>query len=337
MLASDIPAKFPLPWASSAAPPYIRPIPLASQIGIVAGAASLTDGFVPLNFQPLSAGGVPPWGADFNGIMHQVTQWSRWLNAGGTVKYDGTFSGQIGGYPKGAVIQASDESGFWQSIADNNATNPDTGGDGWLNLGILKTGSWTWQPTDDDLPGYVKGNGTTIGSAASAASQLANEKARSVYKWFWTKFSNTRCPVSGGRGASADLDFDANKTLQVLDLRGTTIVGGDVNGSTLLTGVPVTVGSATTPGSLLGENLHPLVLAENGPHAHSYSDPQHSHAYATTVGVRSGDPGGFESLTSATVGLTNPSAIGITINISGSGTPHNTVARSVTGTHYFHL
>ncbi len=85
MKLSDIPAnKFPIPFANAAGPSYITTIPEASQIGITAGAASLTDGFVPLNFQPVGSGGVPPRGVDFNGLLKQITQWSQWQNAGGS-------------------------------------------------------------------------------------------------------------------------------------------------------------------------------------------------------------------------------------------------------------
>ena len=58
MQSSNIPSKIPLPFAYSASGSYINTIPTASQIGIVNGKASLTDGFPPLTFSPISAGGV---------------------------------------------------------------------------------------------------------------------------------------------------------------------------------------------------------------------------------------------------------------------------------------
>lgn len=133
MLASAIPAKFPIPWGKNAGGPYIRTIPQASQIGIQNGAASLNDGYPPLCFSPVAAGGVPPFGQDFNGINNQITAWLQWVQAGGGVPFwDSTFSAQIGGYPNGAMLQATSGPGnFWISTADNNVTNPDTGGAGW--------------------------------------------------------------------------------------------------------------------------------------------------------------------------------------------------------------
>ncbi|MDE3023124.1 MAG: hypothetical protein KGI54_14960, partial [Pseudomonadota bacterium] len=115
MQASQIPTKVPLPFANSGTK---NTIPTASQIGITAGAASLTDGFPPLTFTPLAAGGVPPSGADFNGILNLITANTQWQNAGGFYPYDSAFSTAIGGYPKGAVLRNLTDDGFWLCTAD---------------------------------------------------------------------------------------------------------------------------------------------------------------------------------------------------------------------------
>lgn len=132
MLSSAIPGRFNIPFANGEGPPYIRAIPLTSQQGITPGAASLTDGFPPICFVPVGAGGIPLWGADLNGILQQITAWSQWVGAGGPVGYDSGFSSAIGGYPKGAMIAAAGAPGvWWVSLVENNTTNPDTGGAGW--------------------------------------------------------------------------------------------------------------------------------------------------------------------------------------------------------------
>lgn len=132
MKASAIPGKFNIPFANSAGVGYVRPIPQASQIGVNDGFASLTDGFPPLNFLPLGAGGVPPFGQDMNGLLKQITAWTQWQNAGGAVPYDPTFQGQIGGYPYGSIVESAAAPGtFFISTADDNVTNPDGAGAGW--------------------------------------------------------------------------------------------------------------------------------------------------------------------------------------------------------------
>lgn len=134
MQSTNIPTKIPLPFGFAAAVGEINTIPTASQIGIVNGRASLHDGFPPNTFLPLTTGGVPPFGADFNGILNEITTITQWQQAGGFFPYDSAFSTTIGGYPKGAVLQSANGSGLWISTAENNTTNPDTGGAGWNSL-----------------------------------------------------------------------------------------------------------------------------------------------------------------------------------------------------------
>lgn len=129
MQASDTPTRIQVPFADSGTK---NTIPVASQIGITPGAASYTTGFPPLNFTPIAAGGVPPFGADFNGIFYAVTAILRWQSAGGSFTYDADYADAIGGYPKGAWLERSDGAGFWLNAVDGNATDPDAGGTGWV-------------------------------------------------------------------------------------------------------------------------------------------------------------------------------------------------------------
>lgn len=130
MQASNQPVSLPIPFAAGAGSSFIRTIPTASQIGITNGAASLTDGFPPLCFTAVNAGGVPPFGQDFNGILNYLSSAIQWFQAGYFPAYNPTFALAIGGYPNNATITNSVGTGFWKSIADNNLTNPDAGSAG---------------------------------------------------------------------------------------------------------------------------------------------------------------------------------------------------------------
>lgn len=346
MLASAIPTKFQLAFASSAGGSFIRPIPQASQIGIQAGAASLTDGFPPSTFSPIAAGGTPPFGQDFNGLLNQITLWNQWQAAGGPLVYDGTFSSAIGGYPRGAMLQSAVSIGlFFISLVDGNTTNPDSGGTNWIVLGET-TGALQFRPTSESLAGYIPANGQNIGNAASGAVALAAANAVNLFSWLWTNFSNTQCPVSGGRGVSAAADFAANKTITLLDWRGRGFMGTDGMGngtSGRLAGVPVTSGSLTTPGSIIGENLHTLILAELAAHNHGINDPTHSHG--VTGGIDGGTGGTFVAQAGGGGGVPAgvggigiaAAATGISTQNAGSGTAHNTVSLSYTGFVYLKL
>jgi hypothetical protein len=136
MQASDLPTRFPVPFASSVIAPYIRAIPQVSSG--VPGEASLEEGFPPENFDPVASGGIPPSGADFNGLLNQLSAWCRWFAAGGIVPWNSAYATAIGGYPSGAYVSSATTAGLaWLSIADNNVTNPDSNGAGWIPVSLV--------------------------------------------------------------------------------------------------------------------------------------------------------------------------------------------------------
>jgi len=354
---SSVPPKFPIVWGSSAGSAYIRSIPVPSQIGTQNCAASLTDGFPPLTFVPSVAGGCPPFGADFNGILKQVTQWNQWQQASGPIFYDSGFAAAIGGYPSGSMLNSAVTPGtIWMSTADNNTTNPDAGGANWVQApGQIPIGTPVQSLTSTVPYGYVSANGKTIGNAASNATDRANADTQFLFAFVWANCPSATCPIytnSGSastRGASAAADYAANKAIAVNNMNGAALMGADSQGgssSNNLASVPVTSGNATTPASILGENLHALTVAELAAHTHSITDPGHTHSItdpghshggviigAGGVGIQSGS--GYTSdqgsTASSHTGITINSAMtGITAtNSTGNGTGHNTVPRSV--------
>lgn len=174
MQSSSYPKKLSIPFAASGEK---QDIPNTSQIGIEDGRASYPDGFPPLTRTPIAAGGVPPYGTDFNGILFDLSSSARWFAAGSYFKYDSAFSSSIGGYPKGAILINSTSDGFWQNTSENNTTNPDTGGAGWIgasNGRLLNTRVYSSSAT------YTPSTGTKIivvemvGGGGSGASGERN-------------------------------------------------------------------------------------------------------------------------------------------------------------------
>jgi hypothetical protein len=212
--------------------------------------------------------------------------------------------------------------------------------------GAATTGDMKFRPTSETITGWVIANATTIGGPASNATQLANVTAANLFAWHWTNFPNNICPVftSAGapttRGANPAADFAANKQIQVYDKRGKGEIGVDTMGGAAtarLNGVPVTSGSLTTPGSVIGENLHALITAELAVHAHANSlgDPTHVHPYTSTIGPV--NTGGLNSGLQQAAANTGASLTGIVINNAnaGSGTAHNNVM--LVDTVYYYL
>lgn len=129
MKESQKPTLVAVPFAESG---QKTTIPVESQIPTDPAAASYTDGFPPITMTPPSAGGIPPYGQDFNGILNATTEAVRWNQAGGGYAYDSTFATSISGYPKGARILSSDGEFVWVNSIDDNTVNPETTNTGWV-------------------------------------------------------------------------------------------------------------------------------------------------------------------------------------------------------------
>lgn len=124
----SIPTKTTVPFAASGDK---NSIPVPSQSG---GVASYTAGFPPLTMTPKASGGVPPSGRDMNGILFNLSQAIQYEQSGGHFPYDSGFASTVGGYPIGAIVQSTDNSGFWVNGTANNSTDPEAFGAGWLPL-----------------------------------------------------------------------------------------------------------------------------------------------------------------------------------------------------------
>lgn len=202
MQSSSQPVKISLPFAASGAK---QPIPNQSQIGIEDGRASFSDGFPPLTRTQLSAGGVPPFGTDMNGILYSVTNIQQWQSAGGLFSFDATMATAIGGYPKGCLLVSADATKYWQSTVDNNTSNPDTGGAGWIDpissaipslSGAVQAFSQNSAPT-----GWIKANGSAVSR---------------------TTYANLFAAIGTTYGAG-----DGSTTFNIPDLRGYFVRGFD--------------------------------------------------------------------------------------------------------------
>lgn len=196
MQSSQLPTKLQMAFGSNAGSGYIRPIPAPSQIATNPGAASLYDGFPPNTFFPTGA----PDGRDFNGILNMMSAWQVWQGAGGTVPWDSSFSAAIGGYPKGAFVASATTFGtFWFNTVENNTSNPDSGGAGWVKFNFLSgaligaqafTMSGTYTPTAGALATLFFGTGAGGGggswyglgggSGATAIALLAAPTSQAV-------------------------------------------------------------------------------------------------------------------------------------------------------------
>lgn len=146
--------------------------------------ATWSDGFPNVTMQPVESGGLPPKGMDFNGIFNALSDTAVHLQKGGLFYFDQGYSAAFGGYQKGAILIADDNTRLFISTIDKNTNNPNQIMTGWKILageGVnattaskllipRKIGGVAFDGTGDiDLPGVNKpGNQNTAGNAATA-------------------------------------------------------------------------------------------------------------------------------------------------------------------------
>lgn len=143
--------------ASPVAGGKTAPFPITSQVGIIAGAASLDDGFPAATMTDPTLTGVPPFGVDFNGLFYLLSSWIAALAAGQLPVYNATLATAMSGYALGALLAKADGSGFWFNLLSGNTSNPDTGGSNWLD----------WSPVGSDYMSANVASGTTHNFAPS--------------------------------------------------------------------------------------------------------------------------------------------------------------------------
>jgi len=135
MQKSNAPTKLTVAFASGTGAGPVNTVPLTP--GATPGTASYQTGFTSVNMEPIASGGVPPFGADFNGILKAATTAQIWQQSGYTWTFDSAFASNsnIGGYPAGSVLMMGSGNGLWINKTDNNTASPDaTGSSGWLGL-----------------------------------------------------------------------------------------------------------------------------------------------------------------------------------------------------------
>lgn len=125
--------------------------------------------------------------------------------------------------------------------------------------------------------GWVLADDRTIGSASSGATNRANIDTFFLYKTLWDSVPDLYAPVTTGRGASAQADFKANKSLRLTRALGRVMAGAnqatisqsftiDNTGlatvsstATLPTGTPVIVSGGSLPSQLSANAVYYVI------------------------------------------------------------------------------
>jgi len=224
-------------------------------------------------------------------------------------------------------IRLTNSAGVTQLTADGLLViGPSSGGGGGTPVDattVLATGDVKQKYGTGTLTGFVRMNGRTIGSATSGASERANADAQALFEYLWT--TDSTLTVSAGRGASANADWLANKTITLPDARGRILAALDDMGNSAAGRLTVTylgVG-ATTIGAVGGAQSSTLITANLPAYTPSGSvgitDPGHTHPISPSPFAGGGAgpnlTGGSGSVQPATATL---NTTGITASFTGT-------------------
>lgn len=201
----------------------------------------------------------------------------------------------------------------------------------------FQTGDVMWQDNQGARSAWVRDNGLTIGNVGSGATERANADCQNLFTFLWNTYSDTICPVVGGRGANAAADWAALKKITMPDKRGRSPIGLDDMGNVAanrFTGVPFTSGTSITPGSVCGEPTHVGTIGEMATHTHIQNS--HAHTYATPLSVTAvrNDVPAIVVYQGLLDGTNNTGATTAVNQNTGGGTASNITHLCVLGTWY---
>ncbi|EOG9640571.1 tail fiber protein [Proteus mirabilis] len=148
-------------------------IPEKYEASMESNQATWDQGFGQITMLPVSAGGLPPKGQDFNGILNQISETLVHISKGGVFKFSADYAVAINGYPKGAILQSEDEKKYYQSLIDNNKVNFNT-----ASQDQIKT-SWKLVITNDLLDQLSKKleSSAVVQSTGTSTTSVMSQKA----------------------------------------------------------------------------------------------------------------------------------------------------------------
>lgn len=164
----------------------------------------------------------------------------------------------------GLTLDKSDNTQLYQALVALVLQNQQIGFDtGDVKLTLATSAPAGWLMCDDG----------TIGNAGSAATSRANDDCEALYKLLWNNVADGFAPVSGGRGGSAQLDWESGKTIGLTKMLGRAI------------GIAGAGGSLTSRqiGQYLGAETHVLTTGEMPAHTHANTLSDAGHAHANTL------------------------------------------------------
>jgi hypothetical protein len=196
---------------------------------------------------------------------------------------------------------------------------------------LFQTGDVLWAPIAGTRSGWVRGNGRTIGSGSSGATERANSDTQALFEYFWNNFADSFCAVGGGRGANATADFNAAKAIATLDMRSKGIFGLDTMGNSAAS----ITGGSSTAADALGASTYTIAMANLPSTAITVTNGTNLVQAANGETFPKTAPDADNDLWAFAIG--QPATVAVTASLPGSGTDIDILPPVRAGTFYFKL
>ena len=249
---------------------------------------------------------------------------------------DGSYRARL---TTSAGIEVFDE----QSITAIGASAGSSGSSSSIDDAVIhQTGDFIWNAITGTRSGWVRANGRTIGSGSSSATERANADTQALFEYLYNALGDTIATVSGGRGASATADYNANKTITLLDLRGRALFGLDDMGTS--TAGRIVLNTPTAVATTGGAEGRTVTQAHLPSYNLSLASMTVSVVNGTGIAKAAGttsdmdNSGSAQRLSGSLAGnATITATIGGTLPSGGSGTSLPTMNPYMLGTYYIKL
>lgn len=174
------------PFGENAPSNAIDDIPESRSPGDLLEKATWSEGFPGLTMIPLSAGGIPPRGQDFNGVLKAISEHVVFQGGGGQYAWRQEWVDANGGYPAGAVLASNDGMNIYVSTVDNNDVNFNTTPSSIGNQWLLIAGT--------ELSTVVPQAEAEVGTATTRRAWTA-QRVRQAIKGWWSGIRANHLPL----------------------------------------------------------------------------------------------------------------------------------------------
>ncbi len=287
---------------------------------------------VQLSYQDVALTIAHPWPL----ICDSAGRLPQFYLADGTIKIRLTSSTGVNqGYGGAGTIDGITVIGASSGSGSGTVVDPTT---------LVATGDLKVRYGTGALTGFVRANGRTIGSATSGASERANSDCQTLFEQLWTDDPNL--VVSTGRGASANADWVANKTIALPDWRGRALAALDDMGNSAAGRLTATYfgTAATVLGAAGGGESHQLTLGQlptgitaTGTFSLSEANLVQTDNSSTAFSANAGSQVWKAWVSSVSVVNVTPTASGTVTSNNTGANPHRTVQPTMLATVYLKL